>query len=404
MSRTFLVGRAAAIVAAGVLLLWGSLALSVYFVSMAASPAVARAWWPSGAEAQARAGEQLTLGATPERFANEARTLAAGALMREPVNVRAARVLAVSRSLSGDDRAALGLFRYAERLSRRDIPTQLALIESSVQAGKIDDALVHYDRAMRTSANSVELLVPVLSAAADDPEIARPLGATIARRPLWWPYLFDSYLPKAKNPQSLAMLVAALRFDPAKPAELSYLTRGMMRLVELDAYPLAERLYLSRRERPRSDTGLVQDGTFDREVRLTPFEWSLSEDEGRMGVREQRVDALGTSLALDGNIAGVVARQILSLKTGRYGLVATVGSVASEASPPQLTITCADGSGTVVQLPFPATEGPRKMGAGFTFAPTDKCRTQWLSVELGASLDRPLATPWIDNIVLRPLP
>ncbi|MCB8835101.1 hypothetical protein LJD42_26475, partial [Escherichia coli] len=138
---------------------------------------------------------------------------ASDALARSPVDARAARVLGLFDALRARNRAAQFAFYYAQRLSRRDLPTQMWLIEQSVDQNDIPSALSHYHIAMRTSQTSRAILIPVLADAAENPAVAKPLAQLLRQRPNWWLDFYDSAVPKISSPISLALIVSALHFN-----------------------------------------------------------------------------------------------------------------------------------------------------------------------------------------------
>src|SRR3546814_1290750 len=69
----------------------------------------------------------------------------------------------------GDQAKGERLLAYSQKLSRRDLRTQLMAIELAVAQGDISGALRHYDIALRTKKNAPELLFPVLTSALPDP-------------------------------------------------------------------------------------------------------------------------------------------------------------------------------------------------------------------------------------------
>ena len=141
---------------------------------------------PFDARAKVKSAEMLLARtrASPPAVAR-ARTLALAALRRDPTMAPAWRLLALAASMQGREREAARLFHFAERLSRRDLPTQLWLIEESVSRNDIPGALRHYDIALRTSLASPELLFPVLTRASGDNNVVGPLGTLLASDPPW---------------------------------------------------------------------------------------------------------------------------------------------------------------------------------------------------------------------------
>ncbi|MEG3179028.1 hypothetical protein U1872_22705, partial [Sphingomonas sp. RB3P16] len=82
--------------------------------------------WPFAAGAASRLAEARLVSETGSQGVQDARDIATQALMREPINVVAARVVGLTAGLEGNEKQSRRLLNYAEMLSRRDIPTQIA--------------------------------------------------------------------------------------------------------------------------------------------------------------------------------------------------------------------------------------------------------------------------------------
>lgn len=114
-----------------------------------------------------------------------AETAARAALRRDPTRVAAVATLGLIAQLRGDAPAARRWFVRAERLSRRDLATQLWWIEDAVGRGAVAEALRHYDTALRTQPGADQVLFPLLAKASGDPNIVDPLVALLRRKPAW---------------------------------------------------------------------------------------------------------------------------------------------------------------------------------------------------------------------------
>ena len=129
-------GRAALVLLGGLLLGWLVLAVTIDRVLAGTAPATALVWNPASADANTRIGDQsLQDGQTSSDLAAVSPTLsdhALRALRRQPVDAEAARQLGVAAAATGQDVRGRRLFAYAEAMSRRDLQTQLVLIETSV--------------------------------------------------------------------------------------------------------------------------------------------------------------------------------------------------------------------------------------------------------------------------------
>lgn len=329
------------------------------------------------------------------------RVQAANALLREPVNVVAARVAGLTAMLADDKKGAGRLLAYADSLSRRDLGTQVALIEMAVARGDIAAALRHYDVALRTGDTADQLLMPVLVTASRDPAIATALGTMLARRPPWRLRFVYSLVTARPWAPTFLPLIEAARLDVNNPIERDFLARTATGLVAAGAITDAAGLYARATGTPV--TGDVRNGLFAAEDRITPFDWELTDEPG-LGASKGRVD--GTSLAAalsinaDAGRSGVVARQLLLLRPQRYRLRFTVGDVA-DTDRSGVSLTCNGTDIGIASIRFPVTARPRIVET-IVDVPAN-CPGQWLKVEAGTDIDASMAAvaaPWISDIAV----
>ncbi len=394
--------RIAATTAAAIVTFAGAAFAGLFTAGMVtarADPQGALARWPVDT---AKVGVATALLAqNPSRAqADRAAALGEAVLARTPVSAEAARDVALSRLARGDLTQARAVIAQGEGLSRRDLPTQMWLIEDRVQAGDVAGALTHYDRAMRTSQESRAVLLPVLAQAADDPAIARLLAAWLTARPEWWSDFLGRFAMVAKSPVAIRLVAGGLRLDPASEVDHARLAQILARLTWLGEYAQARALY-------DDVTGLrptaVVDGGFERDHGLAPFDWQLVDDTDRSATREPREGARGTALSVAGNDGRDVARQLLVLPPGRYRLQALSGAVpAGMLSPPTVSLACATAGNVaaIATASFPVGEAPRRWSMAFT-VPAG-CRGQWLSIASASNVGYLGDSPWVDDIVVVP--
>ncbi len=392
--------RISIIVLSGLVLLWLSFALTTSLVLGRHQSAYALRLWPTGAEAAARrSGDLLASPAPKQADIAAARQLAVTALGKEPANAAAARDLGLVYSLQGKANEAASAFAYSERMSRRDLPTQLWLIEARVQAGDVAGALTHYDRAMRTSLETREMLLPTLVGAVQDPVVAASLKKIVAARPNWWVRFTDVLVGQSQGAAAIGNIVPALHLDPAVPDQARQLSVGLRHMVDLGAIPQAYTLYRQVRRFPGS-VPLLRGGDFEAVGQLAPFEWLLTDGEERQGVREARDGAQGRfALSLYGDSAGEVARQLMILPPGKYRLSGEAGSVSTTAPQPSIAIVCAKDAAVLANVALP--HGTRGTFAR-TFQVSAQCPAQYVFISIAGSLDRQAEAPWIDSLDVRP--
>lgn len=357
--------------------------------------------WRTDAVGRAKLAAAISLDMSNTNLA-AARAQAEAAMRREPINVVAARSLAIIWARQGNRARADRLFRYAESVSRRDLATQLMLIESSVRRNDIPGALKHYDRAIRTSPSADTMLLSMLVNAATETLIRRELAALLASRPPWWPSFAYRLTSSGKSATAIFELIGRLRLNPAIEGERKVLASALDRLVDMRAFDLAFRLYAGTGQVDTSES-LIRNGGFESEILLPPFDWTLTNEADLWAIRQPHRGAPGQyALYLNSNNgeAGVVAHQLLLLPRGHYNLSAVVGDVpADSATRPRLIVNCLDSPNQLVELDFPRDEQPgTKIQAEFEVR--SDCSLQRIMMAVRPQQDQRVES-WIDSIALQ---
>lgn len=400
--QPFGIARILVTVTGGLGLLWLTLATTLSWSFSSFVPELGARLWPN---AQVRANQGWALlgngqGAS-EPSLSAAEQLAKAAVRQELINVAAVRNLGLVAATRGDQAKAGELFRAAERLSRRDVPTQMWLIEDHVQRGDVRGALTHYDLAMRSSREAQLMLLPKLAQAAQSLAVARPLSQLAATRPVWWLAFADQLLTDASATEAVSLIIAEMKLDPDKEEERERLTRAIDKLIGLRDYPRAFSLY--RQARAGSPASTVRNGDFSFADNLSPFEWQLQEDTDLGASIEQRDGAVGPALTLHASEgrSGAVAQQMITLKPGAYQLQLRTGALdQSSATPPEVAIVCVDTVSPLAASKLQASGARSVMDLTF-IVPAGGCKAQWLKFSVSAALDDGSASPWVDSVSIR---
>lgn len=312
-------------------------------------------------------------GRDPERRRNAA-DLARRALRRDPTSIVAVTTLGLKAQVERPANAR-PLFRYAQALSRRDVRSQLWLIEDAVARGDTGQALHHYDVALRTSSTAPALLYPVLATAIGDPAIRRGLMAVFQTRPAWEESFLTGVTINGPDFVGVATLLldmrrAGMTVPPMAVANLvgSLAARGnVAQAWQMYAltHPRADRM------RPR-DYGFVGAG-----MPIPPFDWMLLDENGVSAII---APDHGGSLDVQApaTTGGTVARQLQYLPPGRYRLQAHATGAMRTGPQPYWSITCTGGRSLVRLLLTVSREAPTASATDFT-VPTD-CPAQSLAL------------------------
>ena len=239
-------------------------------------------------------------------------------LARQPLNTRAVRLLAFAEESAGKSKHASELFHLSEQVSRRDLGTQLWLIEAAVNRNDMRTALDHYDIALRTYDTAQVILFPVLTAAADDAEVRAAMVPVLRRHPPWLADFIKYAATKSDTPSSVATLLA--QAGPVIPAAKSQAVASeLVARLATSANPQSALTYY--RTLPGADPRkIVATGfsaaTTDR--RFVPLTWEVVAG----GSSGATVESNGNALRLFASAGerSVVLRRILFLSPGSYRL------------------------------------------------------------------------------------
>ncbi len=319
-------------------------------------------------------------------------------IARDATSIGAVRSLAFLVAQAGQAAHSVRLLNLAERLSRRDIATELALIELAVARGDIATALTHYDRALTTKPAMADTLIPILVPASINRDVARPLARMMAQRPVWWPDLLDGLIASG-DPEPTALVAQALALHPEQATEGWRLSAVIDKLAMTGHADTA--LRLAQRTRPELIGNLVNGG-FETEGNLPPFDWKLTDSEELAATREARAGATGQfalSLVATSRKSGTVAQQLLLLRPGRYRIGLRAGDLPDDpASRPRIVLRCAVNGGATLAN---ATVDRLSFSRDVT-VPTS-CVGQWLEFGIATSPIHHDTVSWIDDVSVRPL-
>ncbi|HYD12463.1 MAG TPA: hypothetical protein VEC11_06420 [Allosphingosinicella sp.] len=369
-------------------------------------PDLAMSFQPFDARARARAAEQRlsTLPISRAQLA-EAERLALEALRRDPTIVVAWRTLGIVATARNEEARATRLFRFSGYLSKRDLPTQMWLIEDRVRANDIEGALRHYDAALRAKPDSAAALLPILVAATANDGIVPPLARLLNTNPPWRrPFLtaLASNAPDAENFARFVELV--IRGAPIE--ERNIVATRMAALIEQRQYGPALHVYrLLAGGDGRAQ--LVRNGSFEQPNPYPPLDWLLN-DQPDFRAEQQAAVPGGAGgrlqISASNGAGGVAARQMLLLSPGNYEIRATAGAV-EEVRPARLgwSVQCNNPQGTVLlEQDLPQLSARIAPAARFR-VPPGGCEGQWLSLKLRGDFDPGGVAAWIDLLSIRPI-
>ncbi|MCP3732912.1 hypothetical protein M9978_21070 [Sphingomonas sp. MG17] len=264
--------------------------------------------------------------------------LAKRALQQDPTAVAAVTTLGVNADFRGDKAAARRYFAYAQKLSRRDLPTQLFMIEDAVQRGDIPGALHHYDITLRVSPQLSEMLYPVLASASEDPSIRAALVKTLAGKPAWGSSFIDYAAGHGSNPQATIDLLSAVHRAGVAVPERAHanVVNALLAAGQADA---AWKYYAAIR--PGSDRRRSRNPQFLHTIETpSQLDWNPVNEGGlSTGIQTGIFD-----FAAPSSVGGPMLQQWQLLIPGIYRLsVHSIGIEQAKGALPYWTLRCMDG-------------------------------------------------------------
>lgn len=252
------------------------------------------------------------------------------ALVRTPLSAPLLRLLGFSRDITGDTAGARRFMSLADSVSRRDVLTQIWLIEDAVHRESVDEALRHYDVALTVSPETQELLFPVLSGALSEPQIrARVAAYVVQRRP--WTEAFLAYAIANSAPNDVAAVMARAGTD--RDARFRALRSELLRRFQNEGDVAGALAFASRMDGGRPDRFTI----FDFNPRTVasdfqPLTWQLSTG----GEIDATLDSNNhLQIVAAPGASGSAATRTMVLRAGRWQLAYAV-AFPNSPSPAQV--------------------------------------------------------------------
>lgn len=326
---------------------------------------------PGNAEALADRAEQILWADPSLQNRALAERMALKSLNRSPISAAGARILATTRAMAGDTRGVRPLMEYAEGVSRRDLPTELWLIEDAVGRNDIPSALHHYDIALRGSAAARPILFPILVQATSHREVGDHLIQILNERPMWAEAFVAEAAQSAPNYHGLVRLLLGLARSHF-PLEPIVIARASERMTTAHQYDLAWQAY--KAGHPSADHDGLRDPNFaEISSEGAPFDWFILSDSGiSAGPSPNERGRLAFNAPT--GAGGVVARQMLLLPAAKFILSGRAFTSQPGEPPVQLRLTCVTGPSVAV---IAATPGRR---FSQRFLVPANCPAQWLEI------------------------
>jgi len=378
--------RAALVCVASVALIYAVFAVGVANITESSAPNIALRFQPMHAKALGNAA-YAALAENNGDPSSRAVDLAKRAIARDPTSVAAARTLGLVAASRNEVSAARSLMNYSSALSRRDLTTHLWMIEDYVAQDDLNNALAHYDMALRTSRLAAPILLPILVSATADDRIIKPLESVLAGKPSWGNAFLQELIASGPSIDNVARLAIDLS-NRGAPLDIYERLRLTNRLIAEKRF--YEAAMLMGRDR-RGPSVLSPD--FQETNGIGPFFWALKSNYdfgAEHGLKAGSNDDFVLSVFASHERGGEVARQLLLLGPGQYRLHSRATGIALPGNNlPYWRVACAGKARNSADLLRLELSYSAQSGAVDEFVvPSGDCEAQWLVLMLPAPANR----------------
>lgn len=302
----------------------------------------AHALAPGEGRITGRLSQKLFVTKPTARDRTRAKSLARVALRQDATSVWAAVALGLNAQLDGNVQEARRIFRYANALSRRELLIQLWAIEDAIDRKDLEDVLVQYDIALRTSPGSSELLFPLLASAISDPLVRTALVNIFSGNPGWRASFINYAVVSANDPRATIDLLREVRKAGGTVSEEadSLLLRALVANGFLDEawsyYASVRKGVDRRRSRDEHFAGRIDPPS--------PFDWVPINEGGVTSSFEKGEEGGFLDFVAPSSIGGPVVQQMQMLPAGAYRLSGfSIGVDQPDETLPYWILRCGSG-------------------------------------------------------------
>ncbi len=281
-------------------------------------------WWGFPA---ARLADTILIEKPDADRAASAAELARTSIAAQALNPQALRVLGAVEDRNGHAARALALMHLSDQLTRRDLGTQVWLVNHNAALNDAAESLRHYDTVLRASNDVQPVLFPILQRALADKGIRAAFAPYIQSGAPWLPNFLAFQISSTTDPSNVASAVIDAGGLPRQPDYYRGLeTQLLAQLADTKRYDKMRDFYaLLHGKAPDVLTAAGFSGT-TTDSRFQPITWKLIEAAAVSAAFEQEPQSgqMAFHIIAGSGQHGIAGSKLMMLPAGHYRIASSL--------------------------------------------------------------------------------
>lgn len=304
------------------------------------------------------------------------------AVQSRPLNVSALRTMALVHVAEKNVPSARTLMLLSDRLTRRDVVSQMWLMRDKAEQNDVRQTLRHMDNVLSSNNNVEPILFPILAKAMTDPSVPQDLAILVKQDRPWLKAFLSFSVTETAYAKGLADTVRLAGGLPPGTDYRGYESDILWLLAKADDLPTAAQLVVAIR---RATPALLADGRMTKgttNVDMGPFAWAISDntDISTTYDGEGRVRAS----VLPGK-NGTFLQRTMALPPGAYQIQSQTQLDSENAAPVTgLQINCVNAEKSVILTAENNVSAQKRALGGMFSVPNDCPLQRILFIAVGA--------------------
>jgi hypothetical protein len=344
----------------------------------------------------------------PEADLGSLKRLLRAAILKDPLNATAFRLLGQIALLENEAKTAHQMMAEAANLSIEETTAIDFMMRQSLLANNAKTALRYADILMRSDSSALGSVAPLVARMAEVPSAKRELIAKLGAAPPWRGRVLDSFAASGlTNPQAPLEVLVALKDTPHPPTETE-VSAYINFLQQKKLYAFAYSAWLQFLPQDQlSQIAYLFNGSFERQPSGLPFDWTIGRSsETVAGVFARPDDANQSALFISfGQVRAAfpTIRETIVLRPGAYRFKGSVTGEMLARRGLQWRVTCLDGA-SAGESQMLLGRFPQWISFEFDISiPMEKCPAQTVElIHMARSPSEQLASGsiWFDDLAI----